>query len=293
MILEKPQRCAIKVLITGGSGYIGRATANYLDSEVTLVDLHNDFNDPRLHITDLTNYRKLEKVFEIEKPNVVLHLAGYKSVSESKVYPTKYYYNNLVSSLNLINICEKLNTPMVFASTAAIYYGETPYSKSKLIIEEALANSKINHIILRYFNVGGLLEPATSRQLGNVFDVIRLNASVGKLFMAHKGSASRDYTHIYDLACINAQALKMVCKGITLKTYDVLSGNAYTLDDLLRLYEQEGNPINFKYVGSTQEPQINLKLKPFPYKHSLGIEDIVKSEIKYGMTSPTFLGPTC
>lgn len=293
MILEKPQRCAIKVLITGGSGYIGRATANYLNCEVTLVDLHNDFNDPCLHITDLTNYRELERVFEIERPNVVLHLAGYKSVPESKTHPTKYYYNNLVSSLNLINICEKLNIPMVFASTAAIYYEETPYSKSKLIIEEALANSKVNHIILRYFNVGGLLEPATPRQSGNVFDVIRLTASVGKLFMVHKGSATRDYTHIYDLACVNAQALKMVCEGITLKTYDVLSGNSYSLDNLLRLYEQEGNPINFQYVDSTQELQVSLELKPFPYTHSLGIEDIVKSEIKHGLTSPTFLEPTC
>ena len=282
------QRCVIKVLITGGSGYIGRATANYLQTEVALVDLHNDFNDPRMHIADLTCHKDLKKVFDTESPDVVLHLAGYKSVSESKTDPVKYYHNNLVSSLNLINICEDLGVPMVFASTAAIYYGDNPYSKSKLIVEEVLADSKVNHIILRYFNVGGLLEEATPRQSGNVFDVIRSTVSSGAIFIAHKNSLKRDYTHIFDLAVVNAKALEMACAGVTAKTYDVLSGASYSLDDLLRAYAQEGCQIPFKYIDSQQEAEVSLKVTPFPYLHSLGIEDIIKSEIKHGLTRPYF-----
>jgi UDP-glucose 4-epimerase len=266
-----------RVLITGGDGYIGRATLSLLSNSLP-IDIHS--NNP----TDLIDYKDLYNLIVTNNIKAVLHLAALKSIPDSKNNPTEYYFNNLVSSLNLLRVCEQLNIPMVFASSAAVYYGENPYSRSKSIFEQLLKESKVNHIILRYFNVGGLIEPPSQYQVGNVFDVIRSCVRDSKPFIVNRKTFPRDYSHVMDVANINVLALSIVLDGLANLTYDVCSGIDTDLDTILTLYKEYGVEVLAEYSDALIETPKKIARNRFPYQNALGIKDIVRSEILHGLT---------
>lgn len=184
----------MKVLVTGGLGFIGSHTIVELlnrNIEVVCVDnLSNSKEEIKDRITQITNknfyYYKLdikelssfENVF-IEQKNIdsIIHFAAFKSVSESVTNSIKYYNNNLVGLLNVLHLSEKYNTNIVFSSSCTVY-GEpqklpinekseiikpaSPYGNTKKICEEILEdfsfNSKIKIVSLRYFNPVGAHE---------------------------------------------------------------------------------------------------------------------------------------
>ena len=184
----------MKVLLTGGLGYIGSHTAVELLNrgyEIVIVDdLSNskiDVKDKIQMITnkkikfvkvDLKNYKKTEKIFKSNKIDSVIHFAGYKAVGESVKLPVMYYENNIMSTLNLLKCMEKYGVKnLVFSSSATVYgtneimplkedfpTGATnPYGRTKLFIEEILkdycvANKNFNVAMLRYFNPVGAHE---------------------------------------------------------------------------------------------------------------------------------------
>lgn len=182
----------MRVLLTGGAGYIGTHTAVELlnnDHEVIVVDnLANSSVEAirrverltnkqiQFHETDLLDYSSLEKVLQIEKPDAVIHFAGLKAVGESVAKPLQYYQTNLGSALNLCQLMIKYGINSLVFSSSATIYGEpetmpisessnvtdasNPYGRTKLMIEKILedlcnAEPDFNVARLRYFNPGG------------------------------------------------------------------------------------------------------------------------------------------
>lgn len=179
----------MKILITGGAGYIGSHTLKQflktnheicvLDnlskgSKISLDELKK-IRDFKFYHQDLSDFKAIKDIFKQEKFDAVVHFAASIEVFESMQNPLKYYMNNTVNTTNLIQTCLEENVnKFIFSSTAATY-GEpkvqvvdenspltpiNPYGKSKLMSEEVLrdanmANKDFKYCILRYFNVAG------------------------------------------------------------------------------------------------------------------------------------------
>ena len=179
----------MKILLTGGAGFIGSHTAvELLNAGYDVVIADNLSNSrekvidriekiagkrPKFYKIDVANKEELSKVFDENKIEGVIHYAGFKCVPESTKVPIKYYRNNLDTTLTLLEVMEEKNcNAIVFSSSATVYgdknkipYEETmhtgdttnAYSSTKLMIENILqdvtrANPNMSTIILRYFN---------------------------------------------------------------------------------------------------------------------------------------------
>ena len=184
----------MKVLVTGGTGYIGSHTCvELLNSgyEVVIVDnLYNSKKEVVDYIERITGkkvkfYKEdccdkeaLRKIFKENKIDYVIHFAGYKAVGESVKEPMKYYHNNLYSTINLCEVMKEFDCKnIVFSSSATVYglskrvpFKETlklsatnPYGTTKLFIERILtdlynSDNSWNIVLLRYFNPIGAHE---------------------------------------------------------------------------------------------------------------------------------------
>ncbi|MCI5702137.1 MAG: UDP-glucose 4-epimerase GalE [Erysipelotrichaceae bacterium] len=178
----------MKVLITGGCGYIGSHTAvrllesgeevviidNLINSKIDVLDKIKEITGKNItfYQEDLCNLEELRKIFKKEKFDAVIHFAGLKAVGESVEIPLKYYQNNLVSTMNILSCMQEFNVlKLVFSSSATVYGSPkslpiledfplsttNPYGTTKLMIEQILtdvykANNKLDITILRYFN---------------------------------------------------------------------------------------------------------------------------------------------
>lgn len=179
----------MKILITGGAGYIGSHTLKqFLETEHEIFVLDNLSKGSKSALEalqklrkftffeqDLSDFEGVKKLFKMHKFDAVVHFAACIEVFESTQNPLKYYLNNTANTANLVLCClENGANRFIFSSTAAVY-GEpqsekvseksplnpiNPYGRSKLMSEEILrdasrANAKFKHCILRYFNVAG------------------------------------------------------------------------------------------------------------------------------------------
>ena len=178
----------MRVLITGGAGYIGtHILTEILPSDHDILVIDNHINSSPLSLNrvqqitnktfskiklDLTNANKLHNVFKEFQPEVVIHLAGLKAVDESNLKPILYYKNNVGGTLSLLESMSKFGCQKIIFSSSATVYGKpvylpfdeshpteplNPYGKSKLFCEEIIkdwSNLQDNRtaIILRYFN---------------------------------------------------------------------------------------------------------------------------------------------
>lgn len=178
----------MKVLITGGCGYIGSHTAvrllesgeevviidNLINSKIDVLDKIKEITGKNVtfYQEDLCNLEELRKIFKKEKFDAVIHFAGLKAVGESVEIPLKYYQNNLVSTMNILSCMQEFNVlKLVFSSSATVYGSPkslpiledfplsttNPYGTTKLMIEQILtdvykANNNLDITILRYFN---------------------------------------------------------------------------------------------------------------------------------------------
>lgn len=178
----------MKILVTGGTGYIGSHTAvELLNSGYEIVIIDNFSNsksdvldkiklitnkDFKFYEGDVCNKDLLRKIFSENKIDAVIHFAGYKAVGESVKKPIMYYRNNIDSTLSLIEIMNEFNCKkIVFSSSATVYGNPTtlpikedfplsttnPYGSTKLMIENILRDLYISDndwsiALLRYFN---------------------------------------------------------------------------------------------------------------------------------------------
>ena len=287
----------MKVLVTGGCGYIGSHTVLELlknDMEVIIVDnlinSKKDVIDKIKKITnkdvtfyeiDLCDKEKLKTVFEKEKFDSVIHFAGLKAVGESVEKPLMYYENNLISTINLLDLMKEYNVKKIVFSSSATVYGNpkslpikedfplsttNPYGTTKLMIETILkdlynADNSFDITILRYFNpIGadksGLLGEDPNGIPNNLMPYI-VRVAVGKLpilnifgddYNTVDGTGVRDYIHVCDLADGHVLALKNKKTG--LKIYNLGTGKGTSVLELVNTFEKvNGVKVNKQIVG--------------------------------------------
>ena len=179
----------MKILLTGGTGYIGsHAAVELLKLGYEIEILDNLYNSkisvlgdiekitgvkPTFHKVNLLDKPALEEVFEKGKFDLVMHFAGMKAVAESVENPLTYYENNVGGTINLLRFMKKHKVSQIIFSSSATVYGEqgvaemtedmptgagivNPYGKTKYVIEEILKDSvNLSATILRYFNPVG------------------------------------------------------------------------------------------------------------------------------------------
>src|SRR3989344_571690 len=275
----------MKILVTGGAGYIGSFMTKALlnrGHEVVVFDSlergHRDVIDKRASFVqgDLKSPAMLETLFSGEKIDSVMHFAAYTSVEESTKDPQKYYTNNLKGSENLLlaMIKEGYSDKFIFSSTAAIYGNPiktlipedhpknpiNPYGKSKLEVEKMLINFQkeegLSFVSLRYFNAAGAaLDASMGENHSPELHIIPLaikSALAKKDFYLYgtdyntpDRTCIRDYIHVIDLVDAHILALEKLLKEKGGFFYNVGTGKGNSNKDVLSMVKKQSG-IDFK-----------------------------------------------
>ena len=280
----------LKVLVTGGAGYIGATAVRLLlkhGHEVTALDNlsqgHRDAvpEKARLVIADLADRETLSDLFRKSKFDAVMHFAALALVGDSMKYPERYFRNNVTNSLNLLESCAANHVSrFVFSSTAAVFGDPqtplivestpkaplNPYGESKLQVEAMLRWFQqihgVRYAVLRYFNVAGAWDghgehhDPESHLIPNVLQVAmgkRASVSVfGTDYATPDGSCVRDYVHIYDLAMAHFLVMDALKERETL-VYNLGNGSGFSVREVIAAARKiTGHPI--PVVESSRRP---------------------------------------
>jgi len=256
----------MKILVTGGAGYIGSHTVAELlrlGHKVVVFDNlvygHKEAVRCPLVIGDLLHKNEINSVFEKEKFDGVIHFAAYAASGESMQEPAKYFENNLQGGLNLLEAMRKHDIDkIVFSSTAAVYgfSGKLPlvedgekkpvsvYGQSKLMFETILEWYNqlfgINSIRLRYFNAAGASldgsigedhKPETHLIPIIIQTALGLREKLiifGNDYKTKDGTNVRDYVHVLDLANAHIKALKYLFSNKVSEVFNMGTGRGYS-----------------------------------------------------------------
>ncbi|CAN5322285.1 UDP-glucose 4-epimerase GalE [soil metagenome] len=277
----------MRILVTGGAGYIGSHTVKLLlahGHDVTVYDNlsmgHREAVPAKcLVVGDLKDTDKLDQLLISRGIEAVIHFAASAYVGESVTHPAKYYTNNLLNSINLLELCRKnIVKRFVFSSTCATYgipetvpivestpqtpinpYGQTKLAFEKMLIDYAAAYP-IGVIALRYFNASGADPDGTlgedhtpeTHLIPLVLQVAlkqRTHIDIfGSDYPTPDGTCVRDYIHVADLAEAHRLALDAIQPG-TFRAYNVGVGNGASVRDVIMLAEAiTGETIAVKYA---------------------------------------------
>ena len=268
----------MKILLTGGSGYIGSVTTELLCDDghaVTVFDNlergHREAVDPRarLIVGDLRDPQPIRDAMRDLKPDAVVHFAAYALVGESMQEPLKYFENNVGGGLHLLDAMLRTGVKKIIFSSTCATYGQpdvlpmtealpqrptNPYGESKLMFETALrweqARRGIQPTFLRYFNACGATEkygedhePET-HLIPNVLKVALGQAPAvpvfGDDYDTPDGTCIRDYIHIVDLARAHILALEKDVSG----PFNLGTGTGFSVQQVIETCrEVTGHPI--------------------------------------------------
>jgi len=293
------------VLVTGGLGYIGSHTVVELINEgfeVIIIDnLSNSekfiferikqitSQQPLFYKEDCCDLAAMQNIFKAHHIDVAIHFAAFKSVGESAKYPLKYFQNNLISLMNVLQAMQenKVNN-LIFSSSATVYgqleilpateqtqfqkalsaYGSTKQIGEE-ILEKVCATGVINNISLRYFNPVGAHASALIGELpkgipNNLFPYVMQTAS-GKLkqltvfgndYNTLDGTCIRDYIHVVDLAKAHVQACKRLLKQQQQSSFEVFNlgtGKGTSVLEIIHSFEKvTAQKLNYK-IGKRRE----------------------------------------
>ena len=327
----------MKILLTGGTGYIGSHTAIELINsghEVEILD--NLYNSkisvlnkiakitgvkPKFHRIDLLDHKKLDRLFKKSSYDAVIHFAGYKAVGESVEKPLKYYKNNLIGTINLLEVMQKYNVhKIVFSSSATVYGNQegikldedcqtglgitNPYGQTKYMIEQILRDFAVAHpnfaiTSLRYFNpVGahssGLIGEDPNDIPNNLMPII-MKVSTGEIpklqiygndYETPDGTGMRDYIHVVDLAKGHVQAIDHLSSG--LNVYNLGTGKATSVLEMVRAFEKASGK-SLPYEIAPRRPGDLAKVyadpqkaeKELNWRATLTIEDAMRDTLNY------------
>ncbi|MGI5971043.1 MAG: UDP-glucose 4-epimerase GalE [Oscillospiraceae bacterium] len=276
------------VLVTGGAGYIGSCCLRALKKRgidaVVVDNLSTGHREAvgwgRFYNIDLTDRRAIQEMFLNEDIESVIHFAGSSLVGESMEDPGKYFRNNVLSAMNLLEtMAESRVKKIVFSSSAAVY-GEperwpiledfpaeptNPYGESKLMIEKMLCwydhAFSIRSVALRYFNVAGAPEDGEigedhrpeTHLIPRVLQAAVQNRTIqvfGNDYPTRDGTCIRDYVHVEDLIDAHLLALDYLSSGGRTDVFNLGSGVGYSVLEIIRAAEQvTGGYIDTRIVG--------------------------------------------
>ena len=263
----------MKVLVTGGAGYIGSHCVKVLldkGYEVIVVDnLETGFKDAvdskaKLYIGDIADEALMDRVFSENQVIGVIHFAAFSLVGESMTNPYKYYENNVAKTNRLLESMVKHNVKNIVFSRTAATYGEpekTPivetdrqlptnvYGQTKLAMEQMISwygkIHGINHVALRYFNVAGAIQDGSIGEAHNpethLIPII-LQVANGKReklnvfgddYQTKDGSCIRDYIHVLDLCDAHVLALEYLLNGNSSGVLNLGSGEGFSVFEMV------------------------------------------------------------
>ncbi|MGE5526455.1 MAG: UDP-glucose 4-epimerase GalE [Rhodospirillaceae bacterium] len=261
----------MKVLVVGGAGYIGSHMVLTLleggHEVIVLDDLSSGHEEAllggELIAGSLEDAELLDRLLDDRKPDAVMHFASYIQVGESVAQPAKYYRNNFVNTINLLDAMVRHRVlRFIFSSTAAIFDESdepitedhpknpiNPYGRSKWMVEQALQDYDhayaLKSCCLRYFNAAGadplarigerhdpethliplLLQAASGRR-----DSIRV---FGRDYPTPDGTCIRDYIHVVDLCSAHLLALNQLMGTATSTVYNLGNGEGFSVQQVI------------------------------------------------------------
>lgn len=260
------------ILVTGGAGYIGSHACKALRAAgyipVTFDNLCTGWKDAvkfgPFEQGDLLDRARLDEVFAKYQPAAVMHFAALSLVGESMSNPGKYWYNNVIGSLNLIEAAAAANCQNVVFSSTCATYGEhdnvvldedtvqmplNAYGASKRAIEDMLHDFEASHgvksVIFRYFNVAGADPEA---QVGEFHQPethlipLMLDALDGRRdaltvfgtdYETPDGTCIRDYVHVCDLVDAHVLGLKWLEQGKRSQVFNLGTGSGFSVMEVI------------------------------------------------------------
>lgn len=327
----------MKILITGGAGYIGSHTCielinngydivvvdNYCNSKRDVIKLMQQITGKCItnYDCDLRDINALEQVFQENDFAAIIHFAGLKSVPESVTNPIKYYQNNIVGTLNLLECMKRYMVKKIVFSSSATVYGsnnQVPYNEdmplsatnsygwTKVMIEQILRDfteaDKDNKVaILRYFNPIGAhqsvligekpegipnnLMPYLCQTAAGIMAYIKI---CGIDYDTEDGTGVRDYIHVCDLAKGHLKALEKLDYINGAEAYNLGNGKGISVLTLISTFEKvNGIQINQKVhdrrPGDISESYADIRKaeKELGWKAELSLEDMCRDSWNY------------
>ena len=279
----------MKILVTGGAGYIGSHVVYELidqGHDVTILDdmslgLEENIDPRSIFVQGSTHSDSdLDSVLSVGFDGII-HLAAWKAAGESMTDPAKYAHNNLIGTINLLNACDRHGIKrFVFSSTSSVYgnpeyipidenHPTDPisyYGETKLQVEKNLKwFSELKGIrfgVLRYFNAAGYdikgrIKGRERNALNLIPTAMEVAAGIrekmqvfGDNYDTHDGTGVRDYIHVSDLAIAHMKALNYISKNDKDLLVNLATGEGHSVLDVInKSKEVSGKDIPFDIVG--------------------------------------------
>jgi UDP-arabinose 4-epimerase len=266
----------LKILVTGGAGYIGSHTCKALAARGHLPIVYDNLSRGNrwsvkwgpLEEGDIHDNERLESVLETYQPDAVMHFAAFAYVGESVENPLLYYENNVGGTASLLrSVLSYGPIPFVFSSTCATYgipertpilesapqRPVNPYGQSKLFVERILADLEraagLSWVALRYFNAAG---GDPEGEIGEAHDpethliplIIRAAITgapvqiFGDDYETPDGTCIRDYIHVCDLADAHVAALDYLVRGGKSRAFNLANARGYSVKEVVTCVEK-------------------------------------------------------
>lgn len=300
----------MKILVTGGAGYIGSFMVKRLlerGNEVVVADSlergHKEAVDSKAKFLqgNLLDDNFVESLFSDNKFDAVIHFAGFISMGESMENPHLYFKNNVFASLNVLEEMVKTgNNNFVFSSSAGVYGNpvkipipedhptnpENPYGESKLMVEKIMkwygVTKKLNTVALRYFNASGAsLDGAMgenhspeSHIIPNIIKALLENREFnlfGSDYKTKDGTCVRDYIHVLDLVEAHVLAIDKLKNTPGNYVFNVGTGNGFSNKEVVEMVEKvSGQKVNVQVSPRRPGDADELIADPSKIKNDLG-----------------------
>jgi len=264
----------VNILVTGGAGYIGSHTADAIEKSGHAAIIYDNLSaghrwavgSKTLIGADLADKLSIQRAIEQYHIEAIIHFAAHAYVAESVVDPRKYFRNNAVNTLNLLDVMLDLGVKYIVYSSTCATYGipqslpiseehpqrpVNPYGESKLFVERVLHWYEkaygLRWLALRYFNAAG-----ASGQLGECHNPethlipLAIDAALtgvplsvfGTDYPTEDGTAVRDYIHVDDLASAHIAALGYLIKEGTSRALNLGTGQGHSVREVLEMVEK-------------------------------------------------------
>ncbi|MFZ4401583.1 MAG: UDP-glucose 4-epimerase GalE [Bacteroidales bacterium] len=291
----------MKILVTGGIGYIGSHTVvelmnrgytpviidNLVNSDIEVLDRIEKITGkrPAFEKVEMCNFDEMHRFFEKHSDiDAVIHFAALLLVGESVEEPLIYYYNNLTSTINLLQCMAEFNINKIVFSSSCTVYGEpdklpvdefapvkpamSPYGNTKKICEDILNDTvkatDIRCVMLRYFNPIGAHETALIGEFQDgpphhlipyitetAFGKREKLRIFGNDYNTPDGTCLRDYIHVVDIAIAHIAAIERLIKNTdkNIEVFNLGTGIGYSVLDMVNAFETAtGIKINYEIV---------------------------------------------
>ncbi len=300
----------MRLLVTGGAGYIGRHLVKALGQKGFVLLIYDNLSTGhagsvlygKLVRGDLLDEDRLCRVMSTFQPAAVIHLAAHSVVPESLERPLFYYLNNVQSSLTLFSCMKKTGVRKLIYSSSAAVYGEpitipvletaalnpvNPYGRTKVMVEQVLQDlsryNDFDYVSLRYFNVAGAdLEGKLGEEREDANHLVTrcVRAALGRLqgisiygtdYLTEDGTCVRDYIHVEDLVQTHLSALEYLMQGHGSGAFNCGYGRGYSVREVVETVQRvTGRDFPVNYQGRRTGDPVALVADSSKIREQLG-----------------------